>query len=71
MFDKWLTVGEKSYKDGVVRNEKDPEWIYSVTSGSFFSVPGCSPSAILDDIEAHYPQIVSVEDAIPVIPSSS
>jgi len=70
LFDKWLTVGEKSYKDGVIRNENDPEWIYSVTSGSFFSAPGCSPSAILDDIATHYPQIVKVEDSGPVTPST-
>ena len=63
MFDRWLTVGKISYKEGAIHNANDPEWIYNVTSGAFFSAPGCSPSAILADIAEHYPEIVTVSTA--------
>lgn len=60
LFDKWLTINGRHYSEKTVQNAENEEWIYSVTSGSFFSAPGCSPSTVLADIAEYYPEIVAV-----------
>lgn len=60
LIDRWLTIGKTHYTEQSVQNMENEEWVYSITSGSFFSAPGCSPSAILADISQQYPDIVTI-----------
>lgn len=60
LIDRWLTIGKTQYTEQSVQNMENEEWVYSITSGSFFSAPGCSPSVILADISEQYPNIVTV-----------
>jgi hypothetical protein len=60
LFTKWLSIGRSLFTDHAIVHATDPEWIYSITSGTFFSAPSCSPSAILEDIAEHFPEIVSI-----------
>jgi serine/threonine protein kinase len=60
LFTKWLSIGRNIYTSSAVLNANDPEWIYSITSGTFFSAPTCSPSTILEDIAEHFPDIVTI-----------
>ena len=60
LFTKWLSIGRSLFTDQAIIHATDPEWIYSITSATFFSAPTCSPTAILEDIAEHFPAIVAI-----------